>query len=137
MLPRSLKHEWREVLRGTPGRRFRDRYHRACQAGRPGGALRRIGRIVAAALAIVVAFVLMFIPGPAIPFFLFAGALLATESLQVARLMDWLELRVRACWRWGDRQWRRLPRYGRVAVTVLVVSVTLGTTVLVYRLWRG
>jgi hypothetical protein len=40
--------------------------------------------------------VLVFIPGPAILFFLIAGALLAVQSLGVARALDWSELRGRA-----------------------------------------
>jgi hypothetical protein len=39
---------------------------------------------------------LVFIPGPAILFFLIAGALLAVQSLGVARALDWSELRGRA-----------------------------------------
>jgi uncharacterized membrane protein YbaN (DUF454 family) len=46
-------------------------------------------------------------PGPAFPFFILAGALLATQSKTVARWMDALELRARNTLAWLKRRWRR------------------------------
>lgn len=67
-------------------------------------------RIVTIAVAVVflaVAAVLSVIPGPAFPFFILAGALLATQSKTVARWMDWLEVRARKLFAWLKRRWHR------------------------------
>ena len=52
-------------------------------------------RFILAGLSAAVGFVLVFIPGPAILFFLIAAALLASDWLFVARLLDWGEVRIR------------------------------------------
>ena len=45
---------------------------------------------------ILIGFVLMFIPGPAVVMFGLAAALLAEDSLRIAKALDWLELKIRA-----------------------------------------
>jgi hypothetical protein len=91
----------------------------------------RIVRIVLAVVMFAVGVVLVFIPGPAILFFLLGGALLAAESLVVARAMDWLEVRIRAAWRWGKTRWDRLPLGAKIAIAV--AALVLGAAAL----WGG
>ena len=43
----------------------------------------------------LVGFVLIFVPGPAFVFLGLAAALLAEESLAVARALDWTEVKIR------------------------------------------
>lgn len=69
--------------------------------------LRRVLLLGLAVLLTAIGVVLMFIPGPAILFFFLAGALLAEESLPVARGLDWAELRLRAAWNALRRWWSR------------------------------
>lgn len=45
------------------------------------------------------------LPGPGFPFVIVGAALLAGESLLVARPMDWSELRIRKVLGWMRRQW--------------------------------
>lgn len=108
----ALKRRWTDLKRGTPGRRFQDRYRRAAEARARGG-LSRILRVSAAAVAIVIGVVLVFLPGPAVVFFFIAGALLASESLHVARALDWTELKLRAVWSWWKRRRPGAARRGR------------------------
>ena len=93
--------------------------------------------MIAALVAIVLAVLLMFLPGPAVVFYFFAGAILASESLTIARLMDWAEVRSRALWRWGRDHWRKTPHWGRVVLVALMVLVSATSTYISYRLVRG
>src|SRR5262245_4301050 len=93
----SLKNNWRELLDGTPGKRFQDRYEKKKRDGQRGGG--RTLKLVAAALLIVVGVVLLVIPGPGTVFIALGGALLAEESATVARALDWTETRIRRLFR--------------------------------------
>ncbi len=135
-MPRNPIARWGVLSRGTPGRRFRDRYHRNQRSTTKRGWWRRIVRFVLAALAFAVGLVLTVLPGPAIVFFLLAGALLATDWLWLAKLMDWLEVKARIAWAWARSLWRRLPRAGRIAVMAAGVSLSAASTYGVYCLMR-
>jgi hypothetical protein len=88
----------------------------------------RFLRLLVALGSIVVGIVLTVIPGPAILFFLIAGSLLSTESLFVARWLDWSELKLRAGWSWSQRHWRKLSRGGKIALEAgaFCAAVALG-----------
>lgn len=123
---------------GRAGRRFQDRYvamrkSRSDTSWRQRG--RRILRLGIALVAVVIAVVLMFIPGPAVVFYFIAGALLAAESLMIARLMDWIEVRLRTLWRWGKGHWGNLPRWGRAGLIGAVLGLSAMSTYVSYRLF--
>jgi hypothetical protein len=73
-------------------------------------------RLLVAVGCVAVGILLMFIPGPAVLFFLIAGSLLSTESLFVARSLDWSELKLRAGWSWSKKQWGKLSLVAQIAV---------------------
>lgn len=87
-----------------------------------------------ALIATVGAVFLMFLPGPAVVLYFFAGALLASESLSVARLLDWGEVRLRALWRWGRNHWENAPGWGRTVFVVLVACLSATSTYVSVRL---
>lgn len=123
---------------GRAGRRFQDRYaatrrSRNDASWRQRG--RRILRLVIALVAIVIAVVLMFIPGPAVVFYFIAGTLLAAESLLIARLMDWIEVRLQALWRRGKGHWRNTPKWGRAGLILAVIGLSATSTWVSYRLF--
>jgi hypothetical protein len=86
----------------------------------------RLFRLLAALGCIAVGIVLTVVPGPAILFFLIAGSLLSTESLFVARWLDWSEVKLRAAWSWSRRHWRKLPTGGKIALEAGAFCVALG-----------
>lgn len=123
---------------GRAGRRFQDRYaatrrSRKDTSWKQRG--RRILRLVIALVMIIIAVILMFIPGPAVVFYFIAGALLAAESLTIARLMDWVEVRLRALWRWGKGHWKDMPRWGQAGLIVAVICLSATSTYISYRLF--
>lgn len=89
----EAKAAWRELWRDAPGRRFARRYERL-----RGQARGRAGRVLRGLLGMVlvaVGIVFMPLPGPGFVPVLVGAALLAGESLRVARWLDRAELRVR------------------------------------------
>jgi hypothetical protein len=126
-----------QVRDARPGHRFQEFHDRTKRAGQRGNPIWRVLRISLAMVAFTIGVVLVVIPGPAIPFFFVAAALLATESKVVAKGMDWLELRLRVIWDWGQKHWRRLPKVARVVLLVLMAGMSATGAFLTYRFIRG
>ncbi|HUR56959.1 MAG TPA: PGPGW domain-containing protein [Opitutaceae bacterium] len=137
MVTASLKKNFREIKKGRPGHRFQDYYKREHRAHRRHRSRGRIWRLVIGILSILVGIILCVIPGPGLPFIFIGGGLLATESLFVARIMDWLEVRAQAVRRWAMRHWKAMPLWGRIIVGVIFVSGSVGSMVLFYRLMHS
>jgi multisubunit Na+/H+ antiporter MnhG subunit len=121
----SFKRQWSSLRHSRPGHRFQDRYERNQKTKKNQSWVGRILRMAAAAVAFVIGVILVFIPGPAFVFFALAGALVASESLVVARSLDWIEVKIRAVVTWCGRHWKRLHAVGKVAV-VGVVAIAGG-----------
>jgi len=88
---------WRELSQGTPGRRFREHHARRKTVH---GTLARRVIIAGAVMVIGLGVLLVFTPGPGTVLLLAGAAMLATESARAARVLDLLELRLRASLRW-------------------------------------
>ncbi len=135
-----LKKQWYSLVRGKPGRRFRSRYDAGKKAKNDaslGFKLFRLLRFVIALGAAAIGVILVFVPGPAVLFFLLAGSLLATESLSIARFLDWTEVKLRAVFGSARRQWHRLHLAGKIAITGLAATGASGCAYAAYRLVAG
>ena len=130
----SMKRLVREKLRGRPGHRFQEHYQRSKKEKASRSRWGRLLNLILAIAALAVALFLSVFPGPAIPFYFLAGMLLASESLLVARFMDWLEVRLRAVWKWGRQRWRHLSTPGRAAVVLLGACCSAAGMLLCWRL---
>ena len=122
---------------GRPGHRFQDHYRREKRANGGQGSKGRMWKMALGIVLVAVGIVFCVIPGPGIPFLFIGGALLAAESLAVARMMDWLEVRVRALVRWARARWDALPMWGKVVVAVLAIVSGAAAAYLGYRLIAG
>jgi hypothetical protein len=131
-----FREHWRDIKRGRPGRRFQERYERARRNERKTGAAQRIFFLVAGLVALAIGGLLAVFPGPAIPFFFLAGALLATESRILAKGMDWAEVRLRKLGAWGKKRWQRLPQPARVVLVILGAGCSAASAYFSFRLMR-
>jgi hypothetical protein len=91
----ALKRRLRHFMHVPSGERFRTFYDRHHQ--RP-HLVRSIVTIGAGLLLIALGLLLLVLPGPGLLVAAIGAALLAGESLMVARAMDWLDARVTRLW---------------------------------------
>lgn len=134
-LAAPLRRFWDSVQEGEPGQRFQDRYHRHKESGARDHPVRRIAKIVGGVALVALGVVEIFFPGPAILFIFVGGGLLATESLTVARAMDWCELRGRQLWRAVSGWWQQASTPARALVIAVVALAAAGAGLAAYRLW--
>lgn len=132
-MPLTLPSRWQALVRGTPGRRFADRYHRTQRRPARQRWLGLLLRLVGAAVCFAIGIVLAVIPGPAVVFFFLTGILLASDWLFIARILDWLELRIRSVWKHVQRFWRSLPAAGRVALAIVGMGLSAASMYGFYR----
>lgn len=132
VMPTALHKKWHWLPAGQPGHRFRNRYyqHQKSRSGR--GIFSMVLRLLLSAGAAAVGFVLVFIPGPAIVFFLIAGALLAADWLPVARLLDWAEVRGRRIWKRAHALWRKLSLPARIGLVAAGATLSAAATFAFY-----
>jgi hypothetical protein len=129
----TLRSEWRILRRAAPGRRFQESYAASRRHPDHGTFVRRAVRLGLAVIAMAIGVVLVFLPGPAVVFFALTGALLATESLTVARVLDWSELRLRAAVHGLAGRWRAMSALQRV---VAIAAIVLGGSAGLFGLYQ-
>jgi uncharacterized membrane protein YbaN (DUF454 family) len=131
-----LKQTWRELKRSSPGSRFQELYRRQ-QEGQRGGLNKAI--FMGGGLLTIAAGVLLY-PVPVIPsepVILLGLALFAQGSMRGARILDWIELRLRGPFRWASKWWKPLPRAAKIALSVLWMALVSAAGYGVYRLIFG
>lgn len=105
----KIKQKWHELKVLPPGTRF-EAFHEE-QRHQPLWV--KVAFLGGALVSFVIGVILAFIPGPAVVFFALTGALLATQSMWVARLLDRGEVKGRKllerfkAWRKRRREERR------------------------------
>lgn len=90
-----LERGWSELKSSAPGERFEARYHRHRRARAKRHSLEVLIRAAIAAALALVGVLLLFAPGPGLLLLAAGAAILATESLAVARFLDRVEIRAR------------------------------------------
>ncbi len=116
----KLSRSWRQFKQARPGQRFQDARRRRRQEKASGaGSALFIALGIALALLGVVA---LFFPGPGILFIAMGAALIARESMKMARAMDAIELRLRRLAAHVRRRWQHTALMPRVAVVFLAAA---------------
>jgi hypothetical protein len=133
----TLTSEWRMLRRGRPGERFQRRYEISRRTRNRTTIVGRFVRLTLAVVFLAIGVVLVFIPGPAILFFVLAGSLLATESRILAKTLDALEVRLRRVARIAARMWRGLSVPGRILAAALVGLCAISAGYLSWRILLG
>jgi len=117
---KRFKRKWLRLWHSTPGRRFQNYYRRSHRKKNGDEMAPRIGRFVVAAICLAVGICLIVFPFVYIPFFVLSAAMLASESIRFARILDHGET-------WSRANWARTQqRFGvrNVKVAVWALSLT-------------
>lgn len=125
------KRAFRAFEKSPPGERFQKRYEARKTSGSP---IARIAFVVVGLILVVGGAILLVIPGPGLLVIAFGGALMAQESLWIARGLDWVELRLRELYRRGLRLWKKASMPVRVAIVAVAAAAACGAGYLAY-LW--
>jgi hypothetical protein len=121
-----IKEVWYQFQIGCPGKRVQERHKRKSKATSEKASLRRFLRPAAGILLIIVGIVLLILPGPGLPFVFLGGFLLAERFLAIAKLMDWLELRIRSVCGSCQKCWIRAPLFIKIMFVALVLGLLTG-----------
>ena len=113
----DLKRSWATFQKGRPGSRFVS-FYRARKQARDSS---RLVFLVVGILLLVGGVILLFIPGPGLLLIAFGGALVAQQSLWMARLLDKMEVAARKAARLAERSWKAASIPVR-ALAVLVAA---------------
>jgi len=127
---RKMKRDLQELRESKPGRRFQDRYHRR-QEEEQGHTARRIFLIILGAIIAVGSLITAPLPGPGWATVFLGLMILAGELLPAARLLDWLEVRLRKLWMLIQYIWRSSV-LGKVAVVVVAVILAAAVVYMAY-----
>jgi len=132
-----IRISWRLFANGRPGLRFRERY-RLHQSRRRGGfALMRISYILGGILLIAVSALFGWLPVLGWGTAILGLSMLAGEFFPVARLMDWLELRVRELLGPLGKAFVRMPTWAQLSVSTMITVSTLALAYGLYSLSFG
>lgn len=91
----NLRTNWRLLINTQPGMRFKERYFRLKQQPDRRSSFIRFLHILSGLVIIFIGIVFWFIPGPGWAMIFIGAAILARESLIIARILDWLEVLLR------------------------------------------
>lgn len=118
----SLRESWNRFKSGQPGGRFEAEYHRARE--RRTAVWQRRALVVLGIGLIAVGVVALPAPGPGWLVIGAGGALLARESLAVARFLDSAEVRGRRLWSALRHRWKSASPLAR---TIAGVGMVVGS----------
>jgi uncharacterized protein (TIGR02611 family) len=91
----KLKKNWNLFKTSKPGQRFKERYQRLSKKRQKNSTLRSVFNISLGVLIIIIGIILWFIPGPGWATVFIGAAIIAGESIMVARFLDFIEIKAR------------------------------------------
>lgn len=117
-----LKQAWREFKRSSPGSRFQELYQKR-QKSRRAGAKRALF-IVGGLLTVAGGIASFPVPGIPSELIIVTGlGIFAQGSMRAARILDWIELRLRGPMLWAWRIWTPLPRAAKIVIATLWMAL--------------
>ena len=126
----SLRESWEQLKEGEPGERFEKHYERRQEDKR--SAMSKVFFIGAGVLTLAAGVFFLAAPGPGGLVLFIGGALIAQESRRAARILDWIEVRVRRVARWALGIWRGASTPVRAGIVALAVVVAAGAGIGAY-----
>lgn len=132
------RQQWNALKKSAPGHRFQERYERNREDGNLTG---RIARTLLGGALVIAGLTLMVIPGPGLPVLVVGAGLLATDSKPAAKLLDWVELKIRpvsvpvTCWL--AKHWLPLPRSARIAIALCTTATSMTAAYFLRTLFSG
>ena len=115
----TIKCSWQRFKADPPGKRFQLQFKRRHEVART--PLQKALVLGGGVLLTAVGILLFFLPGPGVLFVLLGAALIAQQSLTVARALDWTEIRLRKLLARSFGVWRNFS----AALKIFLVGLTV------------
>ncbi len=96
----KAKEHWQRLKESKPGHRFKDHYHQRQQSRSGGFSLRAVFVMSLGTLVLLGGLIGVPGPGPGWLIILLGLGMFAGESKLIARLLDWVEVKLRGAGRW-------------------------------------
>lgn len=112
-----VQQDWEAFKASPPGRRFQDVHKRRAQERGKAGTMRRILLLGLGLILTAVGTFFLFVPGPGTLILFIGIALIAGQSLLVARCVDRLEVLLRPTFLWLRGRWRALTKTQRLVLS--------------------
>ena len=121
---RKLRQQWKAMNAARPGRRFQIRYHQ--RRHMRASALWTPLYVMVGSLLFVLGLTMLVAPGPGLIVLFVGAALIAQESLVVARALDRSEIGGRRAARTASRLWKRAPAVGKAGIIAVSAFALAG-----------
>ena len=115
----TIKCSWQRFKADPPGKRFQQQFKRRHEVART--PLQKALALGGGVLLTGVGILLFFLPGPGVLFVLLGAALIAQQSLTVARALDWTEIRLRKLLARSFGVWRHFSAALKIFLVGLAV----------------
>lgn len=132
-----MQRSLREFQASKPGRRFRDRYYRRHQETRSRFSPSSLLYSVGGALLVIASLFLGPAPGFGFGTAFIGLALLASEFLSLAKLLDRSEVKLRSFGREMRDIWRTLPTVGKALIVLIALAIVVAFLYGLYWLFFG
>lgn len=129
-----LRQLWKDFKSARPGERFQN-IHKKSQKQKRGPIDRRWALMILGVLLTLVGLFFLVAPGPGFIFLAPGLALLAAESLTLARWLDWLEPKLRQVLAWAKRLWHRANKLVKWSVASAAVLLLAGAAAAGYMMF--
>jgi O-antigen/teichoic acid export membrane protein len=93
----KIQQKWQQLKSTPAGMRFQERYHRLQEKRQNRSQLKKIFSMLGGVGIILFGVFLWFVPGPGWITIFVGLAIIAGESLAIARFLDWSEVKLRKC----------------------------------------
>ena len=129
----GIRKYWKELKRGTPGKRFQQQYRKSHESG--SSPARKILFLGGGALVLVAGIFFLPAPGPGWGIIFIGGGLIAQESEVAAKVLDWVELRLRAVVDWALRLWKNASAPARAGIVAVGLVIAGGAGFAAYEIF--
>ena len=123
---KQFKRHWRELTKGRPGRRFQDRYKRDQETSHNKPLIRQSVQPLIGIILLAVGIVFCVIPGPGLPLVFLGAAVLSERCFTLARMMDWMEVKLRNVLARLKTWWRKASPVARNGAIVVLAAAIAG-----------
>ncbi len=121
LIPRKIRDSLRQLREGEPGERFQEHYRRRQEGGR--SPVRRWLFLGGGTIVTLAGIFFLPAPGPGFLILFLGGGLIAQESMTAAKVLDWIELRLRAVASWAVGIWKRASMPVRIAIVIVALAL--------------